>query len=55
MPDEYKELVNLYYYKDMNQREIAEMLNMTQMKVSRKLKKAFSILYKMIADGAEEE
>lgn len=55
LPDEYKELVNLYYYKDMNQREIAEMLNMTQMKVSRKLKKAFSILYKMIADGAEEE
>lgn len=54
LPEEYKEIVNLYYYKDLNQREIGEKLGMTQMQVSRKLKKAFAIIYKMIADDADE-
>ncbi len=54
LPEEYKKLVNLYYYNDFSQKEISEKLNMTQMQVSRKLKKAFSILYKMIADNIEE-
>lgn len=54
LPEEYKEIVDLYYYKDLNQREIGEKLGMTQMQVSRKLKKAFAIIYKMIADDAEE-
>lgn len=54
IPDEYKEIVDLYYYKDLNQREIGERLGMTQMQVSRKLKKAFAIIYKMIADDADE-
>ncbi len=51
LPDEYKELVKMYYYDDMSQKDIAEKLNMTQMRVSRKMKKAFSMLYKMIADN----
>lgn len=54
LPSEYQDLVKLYYYKDLTQKEIAEMLNLTQMQVSRKLKKAFSILYKMIADNSTE-
>ncbi len=54
LPEEYKEIVDLYYYKDLNQREIGEKLGMTQMQVSRKLKKAFAIIYKMIADDADE-
>ena len=54
LPDEYKEIVDLYYYKDLNQREIGEKLGMTQMQVSRKLKKAFAIIYKMIADDTKE-
>ena len=51
LPDEYKELVKMYYYDDMSQKDIAEKLNMTQMRISRKMKKAFSMLYKMIADN----
>lgn len=54
LPTEYKEAVELYYYKDMSQKEIAEYLNMTQMQVSRKMKKAFSMLYKMLADTTIE-
>lgn len=51
LPDESKTLIKLFYYDDMNKKEIAEKLNLTQMTVSRKFKKAFSQLYKMIADG----
>lgn len=54
LPDEYKHLIHLYYYKDLSQKEIAENLKLTQMQVSRKLKKAFSLLYKMIADNTAE-
>ncbi len=50
LPKDLKQVVELYYYKDMSQKEIADFLNMTQMRVSRRLKKAFSLLYKMIAD-----
>ena len=58
LPEDCKEIVKLYYYKDLSQKEIAKLTNLTQMQVSRRLKKAFSILYKMIADdveGAESE
>ena len=54
LPDEYKHLIHLYYYQDLSQKEIAENLKLTQMQVSRKLKKAFSLLYKMIADNTAE-
>lgn len=54
LPEESKTLIKLFYYDDMNKKEIAEKLNLTQMKVSRKFKKAFSQLYKMIADGEFE-
>ena len=49
LPDEYKEIIELYYYNDMNQAEIAEALNLSKMQVSRKMKKAFSILYKIVS------
>ena len=51
LPDESKTIISLYYYNDMSQKEIAEMLNLTQMQISRKIKKAFSLLYHMIADS----
>lgn len=54
LPEEYKKLVEMYYYDDMNQKDIAEKLGMTQMRISRKMKKAFSMLYKMIADNSDE-
>ena len=50
LPEDSKELVELYYYKDLNQKEISEHTGLTPMQVSRRLKKAFSLLYKMIAD-----
>ena len=55
LPEKYKKLVELYYYKDMSQREIAEYFNLTQMQTSRLFKKAFSILYHMIMEGEFSE
>ncbi len=51
LPKEYRKLVELYYYNDLNQKEIAEKMNLSQMQVSRKLKKAFELLHEMIADS----
>ena len=51
LPDDCREIVKLFYYEDLNQKEISEKLNINQMRISRKLKKAFSMLYKMIADS----
>ena len=55
LPEEYRELIELYYYKDMNKKEIAELKNLTKMQITRKFKKAFTMLYKMIADDVEEK
>ena len=51
LPKEYRKLVELYYYQDMSQKEIAAKTKMSQMQVSRKLKKAFELLHEMIADS----
>ena len=51
LPKEFQDLVKAYYYEDLSQKEISEKFNLTQMQVSRKLKKAFTILYRMIADN----
>lgn len=48
LPVEYKEVVELFYYEDMKQSEIAEKLEVNQMMVSRRLKKAFSYMYNLI-------
>ena len=48
LPPEYKEVVELFYYEDMKQTEIAEKLDINQMMVSRRLKKAFSYMYEII-------
>ena len=37
----------------MSQKEIAQKLNYTQMQISRRMKKAFSLLYHMIADKTD--
>ncbi len=54
LPPEYKEIVELFYYEDMKQTEIAEKLGMNQMMVSRRLKKAFNYMYKIIKKNDEE-
>lgn len=45
---EYREIIRLCYYEDLSQREIAQRLNLSQMQVSRKLKKALSKMYNLI-------
>lgn len=51
LSDEYKEIVELYYYNDYNQKAIAQTLGMTEMMVSRRLKRAFEHMYQMISDS----
>ena len=53
LPDEYRTLVELYYYNDLSQKEIAEKTNCSQMQISRKLKKAFKILHQMITENVK--
>ena len=43
-----REVIELSYYKDLNQREISEKLNISQMQVSRRLKQALSDMYEII-------
>ena len=54
LPSEYKEIVELFYYEDMKQTEIAEKLELNQMMVSRRLKKAFNYMYSVIKKNNEE-
>lgn len=46
----YKDIVELTYFKDWSQLEIANKLGLTQMQVSRKLKKALKLLHKVIEE-----
>ncbi len=43
-----KKIVDLTYFQDMSQKDIAKTLGISQMQVSRKLKKALDKLYKMV-------
>ena len=44
-----QQIIILNYYEGLNQREISERLNLSQMQVSRKLKKALSRLFEIIS------
>lgn len=48
LPSELQQIIELSYYQDLNQREIAEKINISQMQVSRRLKKALSKMYEII-------
>lgn len=50
LPKELKEIIELSFYKDLNQREISEIMNMSQMQVSRRLKKALNKMYEIITN-----
>lgn len=45
-----KEVIELSYYEDLNQREISDKLNISQMQVSRRLKQALEDMYKIITN-----
>lgn len=53
LPPDLREIIELSYYEDLNQREISEKMNMSQMQVSRRLKKALSRMYEMIKHNGE--
>lgn len=46
-----KEVIELSYYDDLNQREISERLDISQMQVSRRLKQALADMYEIITRG----
>lgn len=50
-----KEVIELSYYEDLNQREISEKLKISQMQVSRRLKQALSEMYKIITKEGKAE
>lgn len=51
LPKDLKQIIKLFYYEDMKQKQIAEMMNMNEMMISRKLKKAYSLMYNYIKDS----
>jgi len=51
LPPDLKQIIGLFYYEDMKQKDIADKLDMNEMTVSRKLKKAFSKMYTLIKDS----
>ena len=53
LPPELREIIELSYYQDLNQREISEKMNMSQMQVSRRLKKALSKMYELIKNNGD--
>ncbi len=48
LPADLKEIIELSYYHDLNQREISEIVHISQMQVSRRLKKALNKMYEII-------
>lgn len=53
LPAEMQQIIELNYYKGLNQREIAEKIHISQMQVSRQLKRALSKLYHILKDKEE--
>lgn len=51
----YREVIELNYYQDLSQREIAEKLNISQMQVSRRIKKALGKMYDVITKKENKE
>ena len=48
LPPNAKEYIEMYYYQDLNQKEIAELKNLSLMQVHRRLKKIFSVMHSMV-------
>lgn len=53
LPPDLREIIELSYYQDLNQREISERMNMSQMQVSRRLKKALNRMYELIKNNGD--
>ena len=55
LPVKYKDVILLYYYQDMSQDEIAEILQTSASTVSRRLKRAQDRLRDALKGGREDE
>lgn len=53
LPQELQEIIKMSYYQDLNQREISEKIHISQMQVSRRLKKALNKMYEIIKSKDE--
>lgn len=51
LPPELRQIIELSYYEDLNQREISEKIHISQMQVSRRLKKALNRMYELIKNN----
>lgn len=54
LPDDLREIIDLSYIQGYTQSEIAKNMNISQMQVSRKIKKALNIMYKILTSQGEE-
>lgn len=54
LPDDLREIIDLSYIQGYTQSEIAKKMNISQMQVSRKIKKALNIMYKILTSQGEE-
>ena len=55
LPARYKDVILLYYYQDMTQEEVAEVLRTSMSTVSRRLKHAQELLRNMLKGGLADE
>ncbi len=55
LPTQERVVVNMYYKRNMNQREIAEALKLSPMSVTRRMKQAFNTISSMIVDDITNE
>jgi len=51
LPDKLKEVITLSFFEDLNQTEIAQKVGISQMQVSRRIKKATNELFKIITSA----
>ena len=55
LPPEEKVLIDMYYKQDMNKKEIAEALVLTQMSVTRKMKQAFELIADLVVEKKQKD
>ncbi|MBR6163008.1 sigma-70 family RNA polymerase sigma factor [bacterium] len=55
LDDNLKEVIELFFYEDLSQTQISTRLHISQMQVSRRLKKALKILFGVLAPNYKDE
>ena len=55
LPPDEKVIVDMYYKQDMSQKEIADALQLSQMNITRKVRRAFELMSSMVAERKSKE